>query len=151
MRVTLSAITNADRDEFLQMAEEHFRGLNPAFVPHADWKQHYFERIQANSRLLARWITVDGRHAGFTLFGIEDHRFLPRLTAMIYELFVLPEFRRMGVARACAKQAISELQALGPSKVQLEVMEGNEAAKQLWLSMGFRKVSERYVLSQEPS
>lgn len=149
MTVTLVAIASADRDVFLQMAEQHFRGLNPSFLPHSDWTQHYFERIQANSRMFARWIMVDGRRAGFILFGMEDHRFLPRLTAMIYELFVLPELRGLGVARICAKQAISELQMLGPSKIQLEVMEGNEAAKRLWLSMGFRKVSERYVLMQE--
>jgi ribosomal protein S18 acetylase RimI-like enzyme len=44
--------------------------------------------------------------------------------------------------------AIAELEKLGPSRIQLEVVEGNPGATALWLSMGFRKVSERYILAQ---
>jgi ribosomal protein S18 acetylase RimI-like enzyme len=66
---------------------------------------------------------------------------------MIYELYIAPEFRKRGIARACAAQAIAELQNLGPTKIQLEVMEGNTAAVALWKSLQFLKVSERYVLA----
>jgi ribosomal protein S18 acetylase RimI-like enzyme len=149
MTVTMTPITHSDREAFLQMAERHFRGLNPSFVPEPDWCQHYFDKILASPRTLARWILVDGERAGFMLFGVEEHRFLPRLTGMIYELYVAPEFRRLGVARHCATDAIAELQSYAPSKIQLEVMEENEGAKALWISLGFCKVSERYVLLQE--
>ena len=149
MTVTMEAILPADRQAFLQMAERHFRELNPAFIPGDDWKKHYFEKILANSRVCARWIVVDGRRAGFILFGVEDHRFLPRLTGMIYELHVIPECRRMGVARSCAAQAIQELETHAPSQIQLEVMEGNKGAHGLWRSLGFEKVSERLVLKEK--
>lgn len=144
MRMT--AITRADREAFLEMAERHFRELNPDFVPHSDWKAQYFESILSRQQLFARWIMCDSKRAGFILYGLEDHKFLPRLTGMIYELYVLPEFRRRGIARECAVQAIRELRSHNPSKVQLEVVEGNEAAKALWNSLGFQKVSERFVL-----
>jgi ribosomal protein S18 acetylase RimI-like enzyme len=149
MTVTMEAILPADRQAFLQMAERHFRELNPAFVPGDDWKKHYFEKILANSRVCARWILVDGHRAGFILFGVEDHRFLPRLTGMIYELHVIPQFRRVGVARNCAAQALQELETRAPSQIQLEVMEGNEGAHALWRSLGFEKVSERLVLKEK--
>ncbi len=140
-------VTPADREEFLCMAEQHFRELDPAFVPHEEWKRSYFEKIQSNPDFFLRWIIVRGEHAGFILFGLESHRFLPRKTGAIYELYVASAHRRKGVARACARQAIRELQAFAPSKIQLEVAEGNTAAAELWKSLGFRKVTERFVLT----
>jgi ribosomal protein S18 acetylase RimI-like enzyme len=144
----MEAVSATDRDAFLAMAERLFRGLNPSFVPQADWKQSYFENIAGNARLSLRWIVVDDKRAGFVLFGWEEHRFLPRLNGMIYELYIEPEYRRKGVAQIVAREAIRELQSKSPAKIQLEVMEGNRAATALWESLGFRKVSERYVLAE---
>lgn len=142
----LAPVSKFDREAFMEMAGRHFRELNPAFEPHPDWKEHYFEKITRNPTLFLRWIAMDGRKAGFVLFGIEEHRFLPRHTGTIYELYVEPEFRRAGVGRSCAQAAISELQTHCPSKVQLEIMDGNVAAQRLWASLGFKKVSERWLL-----
>ena len=148
MMVSTKTILPSEGDEFLVMAERLFHGLNANFVPQSDWKQGYFENILANARLSLRWITVDGRRAGFVLFGLEAHRFLPRFSGMIFELYIEPEFRRKGIAQAVARQVIQELKAQSPAKIQLEVMEGNHAAAALWVSLGFRKVSERYVLTE---
>ena len=148
--VRMELIFRADRESFLEMAQRHFRELNPAFVPHEDWKQHYFNKIQSNPDWTLCWILQGEQRAGFILFGLEDHRFLPRKTGAIYEVFVLPGFRHKGIARECARQAICQLQAANPSKIQLEVVEGNIAAEQLWRSLGFRKVTARYVLTEEP-
>lgn len=148
VKVSTKAISRNEADAFLAMAERLFRGLNPSFVPEADWKQFYFENILGNSRLSLRWIVVDEVRAGFVLFGLESHRFLPRLNGMIYELYIEPQFRRKGVAQTVARQVIGELGAKSPAKIQLEVTEGNHAAAALWVSLGFRKVSERYVLAE---
>jgi len=147
-QVTMQPVSPDDRTDFLRMAEEHFRELNPAFIPQADWKSCYLDGILGNRRLAVRWILLDGKRCGFILFGTEDHRFLPRQTGAIYELYVDREHRLQGVGRACALEAIRELQAAAPSKVQLEIMEGNTGAEKLWKSLGFRKVSERWVLSE---
>jgi ribosomal protein S18 acetylase RimI-like enzyme len=141
-------VSEAERGEFLQMAEHHFRDLNPEFVPQADWTKSYFEGIRGNPNYSLRWIVSDGQRAGFILFGIEKHRFLPRTTGNIFELYVCPSHRRRGLARQCAQLAVAEMEKLGPSKIQLEVVEGNRGARALWLSMGFCKVSERYILAQ---
>src|SRR5258708_18178467 len=68
------------------------------------------------------------------------------MAGMIYEIYILPEFRRSGIATVCATEAIRELQAHAPSKIQLEVVEGRVAAAALWESLGFQKVTGRYVL-----
>jgi ribosomal protein S18 acetylase RimI-like enzyme len=139
-------VERAEREEFLRMAEQHFVGLNPAFVPDEDWKKSYFEKIQSGDEFRLRWIVASGQRAGFVLFGLENHRFLPRKTGAIYELYVVSTQRRKGIAKACAQQAIRELQALAPSKIQLEVVVGNTGVAELWQSLGFRKVTERFVL-----
>jgi len=147
MMVKMFPIASSERDEFLRMAVKHFCEVNPSFVPHDDWKEHYFEGIIANPQYFLRWIICDEKRAGFILFGLEKHRFLPRMTGAIYEFHVLPEFRRRGVATACATEAIRELWTHAPSKIQLEVIEGRTAAAALWESLGFQKVTDRYVLS----
>ena len=131
---------------FMQMALRHFCELNPAFEPEPDWERNYFQTIQTNQDFSLCWIVADGMRAGFVLFGIEDHKFLPRRTGAIYELYVMPQHRRKGIARACAKRVIDELWKSSPSKIQLEVVEGNGAAAQLWKALGFKKVTERFAL-----
>jgi ribosomal protein S18 acetylase RimI-like enzyme len=146
--VAMLPISTSDKEEFLRMAVNHFCELNSAFVPHKDWKEQYFPTILSNPDYFLRWIVCDGRRAGFILFGLENHRFLPRKTGAIYELYVVPEYRRRGVARECALSAIRELGTHSPSKIQLEVVEGNAAAAALWRSLGFQKVAERFVLAR---
>jgi ribosomal protein S18 acetylase RimI-like enzyme len=133
------------------VAAKHFSELNSSFLPQDDWKKHYFATIMANPQYFLRWIVCDEKRAGFILFGLEQHRFLPRKTGAIYELYILPEFRRRGIAKACAIEAIRELWEHTPSKIQLEVIEGRPAASALWRSLGFQKVTDRYVLSQGAS
>jgi ribosomal protein S18 acetylase RimI-like enzyme len=144
MRIELEKIV--DEREFLQMALVHFRGLNPAFTPAPDWEQCYFTTMQNNPDFSLCWIVADHKRSGFVLYGLEPHRFLPRRTGVIYELFVLPEHRRRGIASACAELVVDQLRRARPSKIQLEVVEGNRAAALLWRKLGFHKVSERLVL-----
>ena len=151
MTISMFPIAASERDEFLRMAVKHFSEVSPSFVPQDDWKEHYFETIMANPQYFLRWILCDEKRAGFILFGLEKHRFLPRMTGNIYEFHVLPEFRRRGVAKACATEAIRELWTHAPSKIQLEVIEGRVAAAALWQSLGFQKVTARYVLSRNTS
>ncbi len=145
--MVMQPISQPEREPFLAMAAQHFSELDSSFVPHEDWKQYYFETILANPQYFLRWILCDGHRAGFILFGLEKHRFLPRVTGAIFELFVLPEFRKRGLAKACALEAILELWTHKPSKIQLEVLEGRTAAAALWKSLGFRKVTDRLVLT----
>jgi ribosomal protein S18 acetylase RimI-like enzyme len=145
----LVAVATGDRENFLAMAEEHFRELNPGFTPAQDWKASYFENILGNRNYSLRWVVADGLRAGFVLYGVEEHRFLPRKTGAIYELYIVPEQRRKGIGRACAQAVIQELWKAFPSKLQLEVVDGNRAASELWRSLGFQKVSERMVLATD--
>jgi ribosomal protein S18 acetylase RimI-like enzyme len=141
-------IAASDREEFQRMAIEYFSELNPGFVPQNDWKDQYFQNIVSNPQYFLRWIVYDGKRAGFILFGLEKHRFLPRTSGTIYEFYVRPECRRRGIARAIAEEAIRELWMHSPSKIQLEVVEGQTASTAFWKSLGFQKATERFVLAR---
>jgi ribosomal protein S18 acetylase RimI-like enzyme len=147
----LTPVLPQDRESFTTMAVSHFRELNRDFDPQADWKEHYFQRILNNPNLHLCWIESGGERAGFILFGLEDHKFLPRKIGAIYELHVEATFRRRGIARGCAELAIYELRSHSPSKIQLEIMDGNAGALKLWKSLGFEKICERWVLKDSTS
>jgi ribosomal protein S18 acetylase RimI-like enzyme len=143
----LVTVEARDRETFVAIAQRHFRELNPEFAPDQDWKTSYFDNILGNQNHSLRWIVTGGERVGFVLYGIEEHRFLPRQTGAIYELYIVPEHRRRGLARSCAEMVIAELQKSSASKIQLEVGEGNRAAATFWKTLGFQKVSERLVLA----
>jgi len=145
--INMVPIRPEEREDFLRMAVGYFSELNPGFLPSPEWKEHYFPNIISNPRFFLRWIARDGTRAGFILFGLENHRFLPKQNGVVYELYVLPEFRRHGIAKECANQAIQELWQYSPSKIQLEVLAGSSAAA-FWRSVGFHKVTERFVLDR---
>jgi UDP-2,4-diacetamido-2,4,6-trideoxy-beta-L-altropyranose hydrolase len=148
-RVRMVSISMSEKDEFMRMAAQYFSELDAAFLPHEDWKRHYFETIQSSPEHFLRWLVDGDQRVGFILFGVERHRFLPRDTGMIYDLYVAPEHRKKGIARWSAQRALAELRSLSPTKIQLETMQGNGAANALWTSLGFRKVAERFVLQED--
>lgn len=55
----------------------------------------------------------------------------------IYHTAVRPECRGKGIGAALVDAAVSELEALGLSKVALSVLEGNEAGNAFWEKQGF--------------
>lgn len=84
MRIEMRPVSVSDREEFLRMADLYYRELNPSFGPHENWKRCFFEKITSSARIFARWIVNEDEHLGFIRFGLEYHRFLPRVTGTIY-------------------------------------------------------------------
>lgn len=56
----------------------------------------------------------------------------------IHDLFVLPEWRRHGVARALVAGAVERFRALGVSRIRLETAAPNDGARAFFASCGFR-------------
>ena len=59
---------------------------------------------------------------------------------MISEVYVIPEYRRKGIARQLCIEGIKNLKERGHHKVHLNVFAGN-GAKQLYQKLGFQEVS----------
>jgi ribosomal protein S18 acetylase RimI-like enzyme len=144
--VELVPVGPDQKAQFLALACEHFRELDPAFRPLPEWEANYFETVTRSPNYALEWIVVSGETVGFILFGVEPHRFFPRTIGAIYELYVRPDRRRGGIGRAAAAEAVARLSARGVQRIQLEVIEGNEKAAALWEGLGFKRVSVRYTL-----
>lgn len=60
----------------------------------------------------------------------------------IWNLAVSPEYRKKGFARALVTQVLNEAKSVQAKKIFLKVSSNNEAAINLYESLGFKKVSE---------
>src|SRR5262249_29257151 len=72
------------------------------------------------------------------------HRAMSAKTGMptlhVKDMFVVPEERRKGHARALVQFAERQAQALGAARLELHVGRANEAAQQLYLQQGFTEL-----------
>jgi ribosomal protein S18 acetylase RimI-like enzyme len=82
----------------------------------------------------------EGRIAGFLIGTVERNIPIYRLEefGFIHDMWVEPEFRRRGLARGLVLAAVERFRALGVTQVRLETAAGNEAARRLFASCGFR-------------
>jgi ribosomal protein S18 acetylase RimI-like enzyme len=68
---------------------------------------------------------------------VVSSRIKRRHTAEIVSLYVMPEFRGQGVARELMQALLDRARTAGLSVVTLTVTAGNEAARALYLALGF--------------
>jgi ribosomal-protein-alanine N-acetyltransferase len=61
----------------------------------------------------------------------------------VLNIAVIPEYRRMGLARRLVGLVLGISRALGAKKAFLEVREGNRAARALYEGAGFEQVGLR--------
>jgi ribosomal protein S18 acetylase RimI-like enzyme len=62
------------------------------------------------------------------------------------DVFVLPEWRRRGIARRLVGEGIRYLSEQGMEEVRLDVVQSNEPAISLYKSMGYETISEEVML-----
>jgi GNAT superfamily N-acetyltransferase len=98
------------------------------------------------------WITTDeGRpiaSAGMLLLDWPPHPFDPATQARAYLLnvFVEPEYRRRGLARALIDRCLDEASRRGISVVSLHA---SEEGRPLYHSLGFRSTNEMMLIAEK--
>lgn len=148
-RLALRPVTDEEKALFLETVKEYFRELNPDFVPSEVWEAHYIESLRPDRALFPNWIALDEARIGFTIFGVEEHRFLPKKIGVIYEFYIVPGWRGKGLGKEAALKVIERLRAGQVVRIQVEVVAGNQKAAVFWRNLGLTKVSERLVLQQD--
>jgi ribosomal protein S18 acetylase RimI-like enzyme len=78
----------------------------------------------------------DGRIVGSLLSGWDGWR------AHLYRLAVHPSARRQGVGRDLLARAERRLIALGATRIDAMVLDGNALGQSLWIAEGYTKQSE---------
>ncbi len=104
--------------------EKHFR-------PHAE----AVLTSASNAFLVAE--TERGEFLGYAIVGSAKSMLSPAPFGFLYDLWVRPETRRQGVARALLGHAEKWCRAQGLRRLKLEVAASNAAAQALYGSAGF--------------
>lgn len=86
--------------------------------------------------------TDEDKLMGWILLGPSKDQFSDEIIGFIYELYVIQEFRRKGIAKHLMARAIEHLKSEGYPEIRLGVFAENQAI-QLYKQMGF---SERYIM-----
>jgi putative acetyltransferase len=84
----------------------------------------------------ALWVAYDGDHP----LGCAAFQTIAPGTAELKRVFVWPEARRRGVARALTKHAIETIRDLGYMRVRLGTQSTAIGAQRLYESLGFQRI-----------
>jgi len=102
-------------------------------------KENLAGELRKRSGALTLFAFIDGEPAGLVncLEGFSTFACRPLLN--IHDIVVLPEFRRRGAATLLLKYAEDYARNAGFCKLTLEVLEGNDTARQAYEKFGFRE------------
>lgn len=151
-RVLIRAATGADVGAVLPMVRaicDMHEGLDPArydMLPdvverYSVWLPQRAE--DPESVFLVADATEEGgelRLAGFCVGTVEQNIPIYRTDrfGFVHDLWVEPAFRRHGVGRGLAEGALEMFARIGVRQVRLETAAGNEGARAVFASCGFR-------------
>lgn len=110
-----------DRDEWRAMIDDY----DPRIADEADyaWKR-FFDR---SSGLFGRIATLDGTPAGFMHYVFHDFSVMRGPICYLADLYVKPEYRRRGLARAMLEHLIELARAEGWTRVYWVTEHSNPA------------------------
>ncbi len=83
----------------------------------------------------------DGKIVGTVLCGHDGRR------GYIHHMAVLPEYRRRGIAKALASEALKRLQDQGIKKAHIFIFTDNYIAQAVWSSIGWHRRDDLLVYS----
>lgn len=71
--------------------------------------------------------------------------------AFIHWAYLEPEYRRLGLGQALLDHLLDWARSRGADRVELQFIDGNEAAQHFWAKMGFQTYARKCVRSLAPS
>ncbi|GAA4627844.1 hypothetical protein GCM10023196_041740 [Actinoallomurus vinaceus] len=109
---------------------------------------HRWLREQLAERRLQLVVAMVGdRAGGFITTTVVPASLTLRTFWLIRDLYVAPEHRRNGVARALLQHVIEAARASGAHRLSLQTETGNAVALQLYASAGFQPVAGLQLLN----
>ncbi|MHC4841366.1 MAG: GNAT family N-acetyltransferase [Planctomycetota bacterium] len=85
------------------------------------------------------WVAdIEGDYVGHLWLGTQVDFFTKRSDPWIFDLSVLPEHRRKGIARKLHDTAIAHLKEQGHNRIALQVMTHNQGAAKLYAELGYQ-------------
>jgi ribosomal protein S18 acetylase RimI-like enzyme len=135
--MTIRKATFQENQEILTYAQEVFKESTMGLVENQELplmssfsEDDGYYLVYSENNVMKGWL---GLASTFNFYDGER-------VGMISEVYVIPEYRRKGIARQLCIEGIKNLKERGHHKVHLNVFAGN-GAKQLYQKLGFHEVS----------
>lgn len=124
--------------------EKKIPGTDDTFeLEYAQANKHYFPVAKYNDKI------IGFEKIGFKKIFILDFEgfiYLPDKAAMIYDTFVLPEYRNLGIASFLTRESMIYLKNKGFEKIYCHILPTNESSIRSFLKIGFKKIRNIYFL-----
>ena len=135
--MTIKKATYQENQEILTYAQKVFKESTMGLVENQELplmssfsEDDGYYLVYSENNVMKGWL---GLASTFNFYDGER-------VGMISEVYVIPEYRRKGIARQLCTEGIKNLKERGHHKVHLNVFAGN-GAKQLYQKLGFEEVS----------
>lgn len=106
--------------------------------------QEYVHRNDIDLDLSTVAMTDDDEPTGIGMLGLRGQR------SWITRLGVIPDCRRRKTGQFITENLIDQARSRGVKRVQLEVIRGNEPARNLFIKLGFQDTRELLVIRRPP-
>jgi ribosomal protein S18 acetylase RimI-like enzyme len=144
---TVRPATAADIPDVLPLVEKTYLfhdSLDPArfgAIPNGAQKYHgWLSRLVSDGDGVFLVAELEDRLVGFTIGVMQSDARIYRAQRIgfLHDLWVEERVRRRGIARQLVTKAIQRFRTLGAEQVRLDTAAGNEIARTLFASLGFR-------------
>jgi ribosomal protein S18 acetylase RimI-like enzyme len=105
-------------------------------------RRYLAERLERGESVVLLACAADGRAVGFVQMYPTFASLKAGRVFVLYDLYVAPEGRRHGVARALMQAAAAEARSEGAVSLTLQTARSNHAAQHLYESLGWRRDDE---------
>jgi len=149
MSTQISRASVDDLDALLALMHDFYAesGFTLARVPH----ETAFTQLLSDSLLGAVWIARRGGvPAGHVLLAVRFTMEHAGLSGYVDDLYVRPEFRRMGIGRQLLDAVVCECRTRDCRSLQVEVAGDNQAALALYAAFGLQPATDGRVLASGP-
>ena len=141
-----------ERNAVFRFAERGDCALILRFIRDLAEFEQLSDQVVATEELLAEWLfdkraaevlfaVVDGREAGFALFFTNFSTFLGRAGMYLEDLYVLPDFRRLGVGTSILRELARIAVKRGYGRFEWACLDWNTPGIELYRSFGAEPMS----------
>ena len=143
--IVVRAATASDADTLLSLVDA-LADYEKLDRPTSDARERLkLDAFGPNPRIRAYIADVDGTAAAYAITFDAYSSFLARPTLYLEDLFVLPDYRRLGVGRAFFRFLAAEAVRRGCGRMEWAVLDWNQLAIDFYEKIGARRMKEWYV------
>jgi GNAT superfamily N-acetyltransferase len=155
-RLVIRPATVADLPTLVAM-RDRLNDLERAGCPHASIQRMtvgdfaaVWGRTLEDPHYCWRVVEVGGRPVGFGLVYL-THPQLPPSGAFLHWAYLEPDQRGRGLGRLLFEEMLLWCRERGAGRIELQYIDGNDAAEHFWRALGFRPYARKCVMHLEPS